>query len=313
MSILFRAAGKALPVRKCTNEDLSKTIDTTDEWIRSHTGIGARYIASEKETASFLGAKACKQALEKAGVAASEVDVIICSTATTDYNGFPSNACLMQESLQAEQAACFDLSAACSGFIYGLDCAEGLMIRHNWKYALVCGTEILSRITDWTDRSTCILFGDAAGAVLLENKPDEDTRGLSSFILGAQGTGSKFLYNKHGGKLTMNGHAVYDFAVAIMTKIIKDLMEKENLTENDVDFFICHQANERILRASAKRLGFKIDKFVFNIEEYGNTSSASIPITLADMEERGQLKKGMTLVSAAFGAGLTYSGCVFRW
>jgi 3-oxoacyl-[acyl-carrier-protein] synthase-3 len=313
MSIIFRAAGKALPAQRCTNDDLSKKIDTTDEWIRSHTGIGARYLASEEETSSYLGTKACKQALEKAGVAASEVDLIICSTATTDYNGFPSNACLMQESLEAVNAACFDLSAACSGFIYGLDCAEGLMLRHNWKYALVCGSEILSNITDWTDRSTCVLFGDAAGAVLLENKPEAGTQGLGSFILGAQGTGSKFLYNEYGGKLTMDGHAVYDFAVGIMTKIIKDLMEKENLTEHDVDFFVCHQANERILKASARRLGFKIDKFIFNMEEYGNTSSASIPITLVDMEERGQLQKGMTVVSAAFGAGLTYSGCVFRW
>jgi 3-oxoacyl-[acyl-carrier-protein] synthase III len=313
MSIIFRAAGKALPAQRCTNDDLSKKIDTTDEWIRSHTGIGARYLAEETDTCSDLGAQACRDALKKAGVSASEVDVIICSTATTDYNGFPSNACLMQEALEAENAACFDLSAACSGFVYGLDCAAGLMARHNWKYALVCGAELLSRITDWTDRSTCVLFGDAAGAVLLENNSEEKERGLGSFILGAQGTGSKYLYNKYGGKLTMDGHAVYDFAVGIMTKIIKDLMEKENLTEHDVDFFVCHQANERILKASAKRLGFKIDKFIFNMEEYGNTSSASIPITLVDMEERGQLKKGMTVVSAAFGGGLTYSGCVFRW
>ncbi len=313
MSINICAAGKALPAQQCTNDDLSKKIETTDEWIRSHTGIGARYLASAQETGSYLGIQACKNALDKAGIPASEIDVIICSTATPDFNGFPSNACLIQEALEAQKAACFDLSAACSGFIYSLDCAAGLMIRHNWKYALVCGSEILSKITDWSDRSTCVLFGDAAGAILLENTGDDGRSGLGSFILGAQGSGSKYLYNKFDGKLTMDGHAVYDFAVGIMTKMIKDLMEKEHLCEQDVDYFVCHQANERILKASAKRLGFKIDKFIFNMEQYGNTSSASIPITLVDMEERGQLRKGMTVVSAAFGAGLTYAGCVMRW
>lgn len=315
MSIIIRSAGKALPAQRCTNDDLSKRIDTTDEWIRSHTGIGSRYLAAEGETSSVLAIKSCQSALEKAGVQAKDVDLIICSSATTDYNGFPSNACLMQEALDVPKAACFDVSAACSGFIYGLDCAASLMISHKWKYALVCGSEILSSITDWSDRSTCVLFGDGAGTILLENNfsNEEEKIGLGSFILGAQGSGSKYLYNEYGGKLRMDGHAVYNFAVGIMTQTIKELMEKEKLSENDVNFFVCHQANERILKASAKRLGFSFDKFICNLEEYGNTSSASIPLLLVDMEERGQLKKGMTIVSVAFGAGLTYAGCVYRW
>ncbi len=315
MSVIIRAAAKALPKNHVINDDLAKKIDTSDEWIRSHTGIGARYIAEEGETSASLGARASEEALKKAGLEANQVDLIVCATATPDYHGFPANACLIQESLAAENAACFDLSAACSGFLYALDTAEALMAKHNWKYALIIGTEVLSSIVDWEDRATCVLFGDGAGTILLENNAEIDKaeRGLSSFILGAQGSGSQYLYNKFGEALQMDGRAVYNFAVGIMTQLIKDLMEKENLTEDMVDYFVCHQANERILSAAAKRLGFKMDKFIISLDEYGNTSSASIPLTLVDMDEKGMLKEGMTIVSAAFGAGLTYAGAVFRW
>lgn len=315
MSVIIRAAAKALPKNHVINDDLAKKIDTSDEWIRSHTGIGARYIAEEGETSASLGARASEEALKKAGLDANQVDLIVCATATPDYHGFPANACLIQESLAAENAACFDLSAACSGFLYALDTAEALMAKHNWKYALIIGTEVLSSIVDWEDRATCVLFGDGAGTILLENNAEIDKaeRGLSSFILGAQGSGSQYLYNKFGEALQMDGRAVYNFAVGIMTQLIKDLMEKENLTEDMVDYFVCHQANERILSAAAKRLGFKMDKFIISLDEYGNTSSASIPLTLVDMDEKGMLKEGMTIVSAAFGAGLTYAGAVFRW
>ena len=315
MSVIIRAAAKALPKNQVTNDDLAKKIDTSDEWIRSHTGIGARYIAEEGETSASLGARSSEEALKKAGLEANQVDLIVCATATPDYHGFPANACLIQESLAAENAACFDLSAACSGFLYALDTAEALMTKHNWKYALIIGTEVLSSIVDWEDRATCVLFGDGAGTILLENNVniDKAERGLSSFILGAQGSGSQYLYNKFGEALQMDGRAVYNFAVGIMTQLIKDLMEKENLTEDMVDYFVCHQANERILSAAAKRLGFKMDKFIISLDEYGNTSSASIPLTLVDMDEKGMLKEGMTIVSAAFGAGLTYAGAVFRW
>lgn len=315
MSVIIRAAAKALPKNHVINDDLAKKIDTSDEWIRSHTGIGARYIAEEGETSASLGARSSEEALKKAGLEANQVDLIVCATATPDYHGFPANACLIQESLGAENAACFDLSAACSGFLYALDTAEALMTKHNWKYALIIGTEVLSSIVDWEDRATCVLFGDGAGTILLENNAEIDKaeRGLSSFILGAQGSGSQYLYNKFGEALQMDGRAVYNFAVGIMTQLIKDLMEKENLTEDMVDYFVCHQANERILSAAAKRLGFKMDKFIISLDEYGNTSSASIPLTLVDMDEKGMLKEGMTIVSAAFGAGLTYAGAVFRW
>lgn len=315
MSVIIRAAAKALPKNHVINDDLAKKIDTSDEWIRSHTGIGARYIAEEGETSASLGARSSEEALKKAGLEANQVDLIVCATATPDYHGFPANACLIQESLAAENAACFDLSAACSGFLYALDTAEALMAKHNWKYALIIGTEVMSSIVDWEDRATCVLFGDGAGTILLENNAEIDKaeRGLSSFILGAQGSGSQYLYNKFGEALQMDGRAVYNFAVGIMTQLIKDLMEKENLTEDMVDYFVCHQANERILSAAAKRLGFKMDKFIISLDEYGNTSSASIPLTLVDMDEKGMLKEGMTIVSAAFGAGLTYAGAVFRW
>lgn len=315
MSVIIRSAAKALPVNLVTNDDLAKKIDTSDEWIRSHTGIGARYLSEESETSARLGTEASQKALEKAGVSAKDINLIICATATPDYHGFPANACLIQDGIGADNAACFDLSAACSGFLYALDNAAGLMERHDWKYALIIGSEMLSSIVDWEDRATCVLFGDGAGALLLENKAgvSNKERGLSSFILGAQGSGNQYLYNKFGGKMQMDGRAVYNFAVGIMTQLIKDLMEKENLHESDVDYFVCHQANERILSAAAKRLGFSMDKFIISLDQYGNTSSASIPITLVDMEEKGLLKEGMCIVSAAFGAGLTYSGAVFRW
>lgn len=315
MSVIIKAAAKALPSNRVTNDDLAKKIDTSDEWIRSHTGIGARYISNENETSAFLGTEASKKALKKAGVSPEEVNLIVCATATPDYHGFPANACLIQDGIGAENAACFDLSAACSGFLYALDTAEGLMERHAWKYALVIGTEMLSSIVDWEDRATCVLFGDGSGVVLLENKPElsKKERGLSSFMLGSQGSGNQYLYANFGEKIKMDGRAVYNFAVGIMTQLIKDLMEKENLTEETVDYFVCHQANERILSAAAKRLGFSMDKFVISLDEYGNTSSASIPLTLVDMDEKGLLKEGMTIVSAGFGAGLTYAGAVFRW
>lgn len=322
MSVIIRSTGKSLPEKRVMNAELPKELDTNDEWIVSHTGIRSRYIAKEEETCASLGSEACRKALEAAGVKAEEVSLIICATATSDYKGFPSAACLIQAALGANKATCFDITAACSGFLYAMDTAVSLMEKHNYKYALIIGSEVLSRICDWKDRSSCILFGDGAGAALLELDATCDSglcrekgraAGIGTFISGSDGNGGKALYVEKDGLMKMDGHSIYTFAVKIMTEIIKELMEKEKLKDEDVDYFVCHQANERILSAAAKRLELDFSKFVISLDEYGNTSSASIPLTLADMDKKGMLKKGTTIVSAAFGAGLTWAGTVIRF
>ncbi|MCR4939849.1 MAG: ketoacyl-ACP synthase III [Treponemataceae bacterium] len=322
MSVIIRAMGKALPKNCVTNNDLPKELDTSDEWIVSHTGIHSRYISDKEETCSSLGARACKNALEVASVDVKDVGLIICATTTSDFVGFPSTACVIQAAIGAVNATCFDVTAACSGFLYAMDTAVSLMERHKYKYALIIGSEVLSRICDWKDRSSCILFGDGAGAALLELKASGDgglcadkvgAAGIGTFISGSDGNGGKALYVDESGLLRMDGHAIYTFAVKIMTEIIRELMEREKLKDEDVDYFVCHQANERILSAAAKRLELDFSKFVITLDEYGNTSSASIPLTLADMDKKGMLRKGTTIVSAAFGAGLTWAGTVIRF
>ena len=362
MAVIVKSTGKALPKRKVTNSELPKELDTNDEWIVSHTGIRSRYIASEGETCAGLGAEACQSALKAAGIGASDVDLVICATATPDYSGFPSAACVIQAALGAVNAVCFDVTAACSGFLYAMDIASSMMERSGYKYALIVGAEVLSRICDWKDRTSCILFGDGAGAAVLERCEDGkdsgaagtccgdfggdsadtgrglagascelseaagvcgdfggdsggDLRkiGIGAFVSGSDGTGGNALYVDKTGIMKMDGHAIYTFAVKIITEIIKELMEKENLRAEDVDYFVCHQANERILSAAAKRLELDFNKFFITLDEYGNTSSASIPLTLADMDSQGLLKKGTTIVTAAFGAGLTWAGTVIRF
>ena len=314
MAVVIRGTGSAVPAQKLANEALDKKLETSDEWIRSHTGIGSRYVASADETTSILGTRACQKALEHAGVSAENVDLIVCATATPDYRGFPATACLIQAKLGAVKAAAFDVSVACSGFIYGLESAAGLLERHGWRYALVCGAETLTRIVDWSDRSTCVLFGDGAGAVLVENTDDDPKkRGIGEVILGADGTGGGELFIDENNHIRMNGRAVYTFAVRVLSETVEKLMEKEGISIDKVDLVVCHQANSRILSAAAKRLGIDPAKIVNNMEEYGNTSAASIPITYADLVEQGRLREGMTIISAGFGAGLTWGGCVIRW
>lgn len=316
MAVVIRGTGKAVPQKKLLNQDLDAALETSDEWIRSHTGIGCRYIAEPEETTSLLGAMACRQAIVNSGtgITADEVDLIICATATPDFQGFPATACLIQSKLGATKAAAFDVSVACSGFIYGLEAAAGMMERRGLRYTLVCGAETLSRIVDWTDRSTCVLFGDGAGAVLLENTAcDVKEKGLGSVILGSDGTGSGALYINQSRHIEMNGRTVYNFAVRTITETITALLEKESLRIDDVDLIVCHQANSRILEAAAGRLNLNPEKVVNNIEQYGNTSAASIPITLADLSAQGRLRDGMIIIMAGFGAGLTWGGCVIRW
>ncbi|MBO4706466.1 MAG: ketoacyl-ACP synthase III [Spirochaetaceae bacterium] len=313
MAVIVKSTGKALPKRRVTNDELPKELETNDEWIASHTGIRSRYIAGEGETCAALGAEACRSALKAAGIAASGVGLIICATATPDNSGFPSAACVIQAALGATNAVCFDVTAACSGFLYAMDIATSMMERSGYKYALIVGAEVLSRICDWKDRTSCILFGDGAGAALLERCDATEGAGIGSFVSGSDGTGGNALYVDRTGVMKMDGHAIYTFAVKIITEIIKELMERENLRPEDVDYFVCHQANERILSAAAKRLELDFSKFFITLDEYGNTSSASIPLTLADMDSQGLLKKGTTIVTAAFGAGLTWAGTVIRF
>lgn len=327
MAIIMRGTGKALPVKHVKNDDLPASLETNDEWIRSHTGIGARYLGNEAETSASLGAEACLNALKNAKVEVSEIDLIVCSTITPDYQGFPANSCLIQQKIGAMQAACFDVSIACTGFIVALDTAASMLERHNWKKAIVVSAEKLSKIADWNDRSTCVLFGDAAGAVVienccLENSNSDNTdacasscseRGLGTVILGADGSGEKALYTDEKGFLRMDGRAVYNFAVKTITETIVKLAEAEGLTLDQIDRIVCHQANEKILKAAAKRLKIDESKFFFDMEEYGNTSSASIPVAFNDMVQQGQLQEGMTIITAGFGAGLSWGGALIRW
>ena len=317
MAVIVTGTGMSVPKKKVKNEDLPAALQTSDEWVRSHTGIGSRYIAGEGETTTLLGAESAKKALAAAGIDAAELDLIVFTSNTMTYVAFPTESCLLQAELGADYAACFDLLAACTGFVYALDVAAGIMERRGYKYALICSTEILSKLLDWTDRKTCILFGDGSGSVVLENTAvtgfDAGERGLKDMCLRSNGNGAMALYCEHGGFVKMNGKAIYDFAVAEIASIIKHLMIKNELSVDDIDMFVCHQANARIITAAAKRLSLPLSKFVISIEEYGNTSSASIPITLANLEEQGKLKKGMRLVLAGFGAGLTSAGGIVVW
>ncbi|MDR3161330.1 MAG: ketoacyl-ACP synthase III [Spirochaetaceae bacterium] len=341
MAIEIIATGRAVPPNKVTNEDLAERIDTTDEWIRSHTGIGARHVAASGIACSDLSLEAAREALNAAAQGgkgspeelAQSLDLIILGTTTPDYLGVPPTACLVQDKLGAKNAGALDIAAACTGFIYGLELAAAfLMVNKDRKRALVIGTDVLSRIVNWDDRGTAVLFGDGSGAVLIE-KTDAPAggpggRGLVRTILKADGSGAESLIIRQGGSrnpfkagdvvaippyLEMNGHAVYTFAVKALTGIIERLLKEEGITIGDVARIIPHQANARIVQAAGKRLGIPEDKFFLNIEEYANTSAASIPIALDELNRAGKLKKGDLLMTVGFGGGLTYGGNLIIW
>jgi 3-oxoacyl-[acyl-carrier-protein] synthase-3 len=324
----IRAIGIYVPERAVSNEELSKTVDTSDEWIRSHTGIGNRHIAASEEAASDLAIKAAKIALEKAQVEAMELDTIITATATGDYPGFPSTACIVQHALGAENAAAFDLLAGCTGFIYALSVARDMIIAGSAKHILVIGAEVLTRITNWSDRNTAVLFGDGAGAAVVSANNKQDGRGILESVLRAEGAGAEYLMRKAGGSrhpfvdgetpaedlfLSMNGRRVYGFAVRVNTILINTLLRKANLRLEDIKYIVPHQANERIIQAAAERLKIPMDKFFLNMAEYANTSAASVPLALNEMTEKGLLKRGDLIITLGFGAGLTYGGALIRW
>jgi 3-oxoacyl-[acyl-carrier-protein] synthase-3 len=347
MAIEITATGRAVPPARVTNDDLAERIDTSDEWIRSHTGIGARHIAAEGTACSDLALEAAKNALAMAAgldgpaggpdreralaETALSLDLIVLSTATADYYGCPPTACIVQDKLGAKNAGAMDLAACCTGFIYGLETAAALLsIDGRRKRALVIGSEVLSRVINWDDRGSCVLLGDGAGAVVLEKTadPPEARRGLLRTILRADGSGMEHLIFRRGGSrhpfkageiidlpiyMEMNGQAVYNFAVKAVTEIIQGLLEQEGIDIGDVARIIPHQANARIVQAAGKRLGIREEKFFLNIEEYANTSSASIPIALDEMNREGKLRRGDLLMTVGFGGGLTYGGNLIVW
>jgi 3-oxoacyl-[acyl-carrier-protein] synthase-3 len=333
MAIEILATGRSIPENRVSNDDLAARIDTNDEWIRSHSGIGARHIAEEDVACSDLAVGAARQALALAGIEAESLDLVILATATQDYFGTPATACVVQDAIGANRAAALDVTAGCSGFIYSLEMAAGyLSINPARKRALVMGSDILTKVTNWHDRSTCVLFGDGAGAVLLEKneKPSQGPgkRGLLRSILKADGSGRDHLIIRRGGSrnpfkegeridippaLEMNGRAVYNFAVKAMTDIFKKLLEEEGISADQVDLVIPHQANARIVQAAAKRLNFPEEKFFLNIDEYANTSNASIPIALDELNRSGKIKRGDLIMTIGFGGGLTYGGNLIIW
>jgi 3-oxoacyl-[acyl-carrier-protein] synthase-3 len=362
MAIEIIATGKAVPSKRVTNDDLAAKVDTNDEWIRSHTGIGARHIADEATACSDLALEAAKQALvmaagrtgdwnaavsyetdasREAAIAemALSLDFIIIATATPDFNGCPSTACVVQDKIGAKKAAAMDITAGCTGFVYGLETAAGLLsISKGRKRALVIGSDVLTKVANWNDRGTCVLFGDGAGAVLLEKTGNlsegPGKKGLLRTILGADGSGTEYLINRRGGTrnpwkvgevvdipphLEMDGRAVYNFAVKAVTETISNLIAEEGaaaaaaLTVDDLAWIVPHQANARIVQAAGKRLGIPEEKFFLNIEEYANTSAASIPIALDEMNRGGKLHKGDLILTVGFGGGLTYGGNLIVW
>lgn len=301
------ATGKAVPARTVTNDDLSRTVDTSDEWIRTRTGIRQRHIC-EEETCISLAADAAGKALLQAGIDKEQIGYVVVATTTPDY-AFPSVACMVQKKLElSSEVMAFDISAACSGFLYGLNICRSLLMTGKKKYALLIGSEQMSRITDFTDRSTCVLFGDGAGAVLLE--ADD-----SLFVHRAWSDGnSEVLFCKGVGNpdafIKMDGGQVFKFAVKVIKEGIDAVLLEAALTMEDIDYVVCHQANERIIDHVSKKYGENKEKFFMNIAGYANTSAASIPIALDDMMKEQKLEKGMKIICVGFGAGFTWSSAL---
>lgn len=322
--INIRSFGAYAPSLVITNEALSELVETSDEWITSRTGIKERRI-SEGEDTSQISVKAAKVALDRANLKGEDIDLIVVATITPD-TFTPSVACLVQKEIGAVNAMAFDINAACSGFIYGLQVAYSMMSIGNFKNTLVIGAETLSKIIDWEDRSTCVLFGDGGGAVVLSKDDKDFSKKLFSFYSKSEGNKGESLtthavdvinpYVKEekirNKKIYMNGREVFKFATTSIVNAVKELLDKNNLVKEDVDFIVCHQANYRIIEYSARKLGISIDKFFINLDRYGNTSSASIPIALNEMYEKGLLKKGMKIILVGFGGGLTYGSVLIE-
>ncbi len=289
------------------NHTLAQKVDTNDTWIRERTGIVRRHIIEDDTTVS-MASKAAKEALETSQVRAEEVDFTLVSTISSNII-LPCVACEVQKEIGAVNATCFDLNAACTGFLFAYNTAQAYIASKIFQTVLIIGAETLSGMVDWTDRNTCILFGDGAGAVVLKGEEG----GLFSTVTHSSGKQGAALTCVPGGYIKMDGHAVFRFAVKEVSQCIQELLEKENLSSEDIDYFVLHQANRRIVESVAKRLETDLEKFPMNLQEYGNTSSASIPLLLNQMNRSGLLKKGNKIVMAGFGAGLSWGASLLEW
>ncbi|AVM23395.1 beta-ketoacyl-ACP synthase III [Bacillus pumilus] len=302
--------GRYIPEKVLTNHDLEKMVETSDEWIRTRTGIEERRIASDDVNTSHMALAAAKKALAEADVAAEDIDMILVATVTPDQ-AFPTVACMIQEQLGAHKACAMDISAACAGFMYGLVTGKQFIESGTFKHVLVVGVEKLSRITDWDDRNTAVLFGDGAGAAVLGEV--SEGKGILSFELGADGSGGKHLYLDEKDHTIMNGREVFKFAVRQMGESSVNVIEKAGLSKEDVDFLIPHQANIRIMEAARERLELPVEKMSKTVHKYGNTSAASIPISLCEEIEAGKIHDGDVIVMVGFGGGLTWGAIAMRW
>lgn len=312
--------GSYVPERIVTNDDLAKIVETDDEWIRSRTGIHERRIALEEGT-SHMAIEAAKRAIENAGIAAEDIDIIILGTSSPDHC-FPAGACEVQAAIGAVNAVAFDISAACSGFLFALNTVQAFIQSGIYKTALVIGADCLSKLTDWTDRSTCVLFGDAAGAAVVQ----AEDQGMVHMVMGSDGvkgpvlscvsrTEGNFLNGREPGLgyMHMNGQEVFMFAVKKVPECIHQVLDESEVSIEDVSCFVLHQANYRIVESVAKRLDQPLEKFPMNMDKYGNTSGASVPLLLDELNREGRLKPGDKIVLAGFGAGLTWGAALLEW
>jgi len=317
--------GSCLPDKIVTNRDMEEIVDTTDEWINTRTGISERRMTDENTATSDLATVAARRALENAGLSPEEIDLILVATVTPDVM-FPSTACIVQDNIGAINAAAFDLEAACSGFLYGLAVAENFIKTGYYRNIMVIGAEALTKIIDFTDRNTCVLFGDGAGAAIVSEVPEG--YGILSTYIGADGKGGKLLTVPAGGSripssvesvqnrlhyVKMDGKEVFKFAVKIMGDAAEKALEKCGLDKEDIDFLIPHQANRRIIDASVKRLKMPNEKVYINLDKYGNMSSASVAVAIDEASRKGLLKDGDTIVLVGFGGGLTWGSAVLKW
>ena len=324
MKAYIAGTGSYAPARVLTNADLERMVATSDEWIRERTGIRERRIAATGEACSDLAVQAGKRALIAAGLAATDLDMILVATCTGDYP-LPATACLVQHQLGATKAAACDLSAACCGFVYALSVADAY-VKNGMRYVLVIGSEVMSAITDWTDRNTCVLFGDGAGAVVVGARDGE--RGILSTDLRSDGTLCELIMVPGGGSRTppsekviserlqyikMKGNETFKVAVRTLEEIARATLSANGLRVEDLDLYVPHQANVRILKAVIERLGLPIEKVLLNLDRYGNTSAASIPIALDEAVREGRIKDGSLVMLGAFGAGLTWASAIIRW
>lgn len=304
--------GSCLPERVVTNQELEETVDTTDEWIRERTGILQRHIAGEKETTASMGAKAAREALDAAGLAPDDVDMIVLATTTPDRI-FPSTACHIQRELETPVCPAFDVQAVCSGFIYGLDIARRFIATGGGGTVLVIGSEVLSRIVDWSDRSTCVLFGDGAGAVVLQAR---DEPGILSTHLHADGRYDHLLQvspEVNGAFIEMKGNEVFRMAVNTLGRIVDETLEANQMDRHEVDWLVPHQANHRIIAATARKLDLPMERVVVTVDQHGNTSAASVPLALNQAVRDGRIQPGDILMLEAFGGGFTWGSALIRY